>query len=389
MTATTPKRIASSLLALALAVPLAAAAQQGDGTTGQKELEAARQDLQRAARRVAELSREAGAARMPLHVERVLSRKPRLGVLLAGDDQAGVRITGVTPESGAAKAGLKAGDRLTAVAGKAIAGADAEARLENARAALAGLEADTPVRIAYERDGRRHEAQVTPSAISPRFAFAGTGPGAFAFFGDGQDMPWLEGVPLPLEDLRMGIAPEVQRELRRLGRLEDCKGEDCKLPVLAEAFRWSGLNLASVDAQLGRYFGTDSGVLVLSNGKDLEGLQAGDVIRRIEGKAVTTPREVMDALRGKPEDARVSVDYLRDRQPRTATISVPKATPLRLPVASPVAIRMRPAMPADAAAPRAIEKRRMVIVDQDGNVQTFEDDEAAPPPPPGNGGIPL
>ena len=45
--------------------------------------------------------------------------------------------------------------------------------------------------------------------------------------------------------------------------------------MLAEAFRWNGLNLASVDAKLGRYFGTDRGVLVLSSGPDLAGLQAG------------------------------------------------------------------------------------------------------------------
>ena len=88
--------------------------------------------------------------------------------------------------------------------------------------------------------------------------------------------------------------------------------------MLAEAFRWNGLNLAAVDAQLGRYFGTSEGVLVLSTGKDLDGLQAGDVIRKIGGKPVTHPREAMDALRAQPADAKVSVDYLRDRVTATA-----------------------------------------------------------------------
>ena len=94
--------------------------------------------------------------------------------------------------------------------------------------------------------------------------------------------------------------------------------------LLSEAFRWSGLNLASVDAQLGRYFGTDKGVLVLSAGPVLEALQAGDVILRVDGKAVATPREVMDALRGKPADSTVPVDYLRDRAPGSAKIKVPE-----------------------------------------------------------------
>jgi hypothetical protein len=198
---------------------------------------------------------------------------------------------------------------------------------------------------------------------------------ASAMPGDGAGMPWLEGVPLPLDELRMGIAPEVQRELRRLGKLEDCKGDDCQLPLLAEAFRWSSLNLATVDASLGRYFGTDAGVLVLSRGDDLDELQAGDVIRKVEGKAVSSPREVMDALRGKPEDAKVAIEYLRDRQPRTAIITVPRSMPLRLPVAPRIALRQHP-LPHGAATPQVLEKRRMVIVDQDGNVQTFEDNDA-------------
>ena len=61
------------------------------------------------------------------------------------------------------------------------------------------------------------------------------------------------------------IAPDVRTEVIRIG--SECKGKDkdCALPVLAEAFRWNGLNLAAVDAQLGRYFGTSAGVLVLSS----------------------------------------------------------------------------------------------------------------------------
>ena len=142
--------------------------------------------------------------------------------------------------------------------------------------------------------------------------------------------------------------------------------------MLAEAFRWNGLNLAAVDAQLGRYFGTSEGVLVLSTGKDLEGLQAGDVIRRIGGKAVANPREAMEALRAQPAEGKVAVDYLRDRVAGSAQVSVPKALPFSLP---------RVAMaPRAAGVPGSIEKRRMVFVDADGKVQTFEDGDGKAPP---------
>src|SRR3546814_4403642 len=95
------------------------------------------------------------------------------------------------------------------------------------------------------------------------------------------------------------IAPDVRHESVRIGPGVACRGKDCEMPALMSAFRWNGLNLATVDKQLGRYFGTDHGVLVLSNG-NLDGLQAGDVIQRIDGKAVASPREEMAARGATP-----------------------------------------------------------------------------------------
>ena len=377
------KPLTRSLLALALIAPLPALAQQEDAAR-QKELDAARVDLQRAAKRVAELSRDAGTVRAPVDINHVIVRRPRLGILLSGDDATGVRITGVTPESGAAKAGLKAGDRLVRVAEHAVSGGTAEARVAHARTLLANLKADTPVRITYQRDGKVHEASVTPTQVSPRVALSGEGPGAFFFRNNEGGMSPIEGVPMPMGELSAVIAPEVQLELRKLGRLGDCKGEDCQLPALAEAFRWSNLNLATVDSTLGRYFGTESGVLVLSAGEALEDLQAGDVIQKINGTTVTSPRDVTQALRDKPDDAKVAIEYLRDRQNRTSTVTVPKAAAFRFPATTRVVVKPRTAEAAGKA-PTVVERRRVMIVDQDGKVQTFEDDGGdmpLPPPPP-------
>jgi hypothetical protein len=164
---------------------------------------------------------------------------------------------------------------------------------------------------------------------------------------------------------------------------------------LAEAFRWNGLNLASVDAQLGRYFGTDKGVLVLSTGPSLGQLQAGDVIQRVDGKAVATPRAVMDALRDKPEDSTVAVDYLRDRTSGATRIKVPKAMAFpALPSMPPMAPMppMSPMAPMPPHPPKAgagqqatggattVTQRRIVIVDKDGRTQTWEDDGSGPMP---------
>src|SRR5688500_6529580 len=76
---------------------------------------AARRDVDRAAKRCAELTGHAGDDERVHVFERRIGGRPVIGVLLASDAQAGVRVTGVTPESGAAKAGLKPGDRITSV----------------------------------------------------------------------------------------------------------------------------------------------------------------------------------------------------------------------------------------------------------------------------------
>jgi membrane-associated protease RseP (regulator of RpoE activity) len=401
--------LAALSLAIAIAVAAPAPAQEWTGkaptAAQQKALDAARIQLDAAAKRYAELAREYGVERGPVEIRQRLLRKPVIGVLLAPDDQAGVRIAGVTPSSAAAEAGLRSGDRIVAIDGQAIAGADADARIETARAAIAGHDDKSKIELRYLRDGR--EATI---ALAPK-------PGQSMVF-----IPGMEGME-PGDDLQVmrlpgggynieadkvrgmmpSIAPDIRREIIRLGPGGDCKGEHCKIPVLAEALRWNGLNLASVDPALGRYFGTDKGVLVLSTGPELASLQPGDVVRSVAGKPVASPREVMDALRGRETGSKVAVEYLRDRKPATAQLTVPEPMRLRVPpppappappappTAAPPAPPAPPiaplpplgaAMAPQALQPRSVEKRKIVIVDGDGRTQTWEDDGSAPLPPP-------
>ena len=344
--------------AIALALAFGALAQADSSEAKRKELEAARAELERAARKVAELSRELGEFDgRPMAFQHVLKRRPLLGVVLAPDAKGGARIAAVTPESGAAKAGLRSGDVIVAIEGQPIAGDDADARLARTRELLRELKADRPVSVTYERDGRRATAQVTPR-VADDIAM-------FRFDRDGdvlvtrapragrRHVEVIEG-----EALAPLVAPRVRTEILTLGPDGACAGgakgkdgEKCRIRVLSEAFRWSGLNLASVDERLGRYFGTDSGVLVLSAGEGLEALQPGDVIRKVDGKPVSTPREAMDALRGKPEGSRVSVEYLRDRRTASAELTVPKARRIPLPPVPPAP--PAPPVPRAPAAPEA------------------------------------
>ena len=337
-------------LALACAVGLAlagAAAAQSDAPTPaqQKELDAARADLDRATAHYAELSGKyhaPGMAPMIMTYEKQMVRKPVLGVLLAPDPQAGVRIAGVTPASGAAQAGLKGGDRLISLDGIAITGTDEEARLADVRAKLAKLDTKTPVRVGYVRDDRETTVSVTPHVADRLFMWNGSD-APMTFLGDvtiqeGADGDFSGATADRVDvNLPLGVAPEIHREVIRLG------DGDGAAPMathgsgmLLEAFRWNGLNLASLDPKLGSYFGTDKGVLVLSPGPQLSELQAGDVILGIDGKPVTTPREAMDALRAHAAGEKASLALLRDHRDASAQVTVPKAMPLPIPPLPPV-----------------------------------------------------
>lgn len=401
------------------AAPAAAAQPEGTRTDGtqatptpaqRKEMEAARAELDRAARRYAELARKYHATAAAHGAEAL--RGPVLGVLLAPDDQAGVRIAGVTPESAAAEAGLRSGDRLLRIDGKQILGSEGGLRLRNARSLLRGVQAGKAVPLEYERDGRRATVQVAPRLGSRAWVFTGDRLAADDFGFDPAMIPDIdhEAIRRQVDEAVRNVSkemPRIERELRHLG---DCgkTGKDgepapCHFPVLAEAFRWSGLDLATVDPRLGRYFGTERGVLVLGTGEELAGLQPGDVVQRIDGKPVDTPREAMAALRAKPVGSSVRLDYLRDRKPGHVQVKVPDARfripspptppappkPPRAPASPPSppapAPADAPAPPAPPAAPAgartvAVGERRLVFVDDDGRLTVLEGEQVPAPP---------
>src|SRR5207342_1822774 len=157
------------------------------------------------------------------------------------------------------------------------------------------------------------------------------------------------------EEFERVLPPGVEMDIQRIGPRGDCGGKakgkaDCGMPVIYEAFRWQGLNLASLDAGLGRYFGAQKGVLVLSSGEDIKGLQSGDVIQRVGGVAVESPRDVMRALRDKDAGSQLKFDLMRDKRTQAVSVTVPKSRPL--PFMTPPPPPAPPAPPPPAA-PRA------------------------------------
>ena len=324
-------------LALALATTLGGSA-LAQTTAEQRELEAARAKLDAAAKDYAALARRYGAETDKVRVERIRLRKPVIGVVLAPAPEGGVRIAGVTPGSAAAGAGLLGGDRIIAIDGKVLAGSDVDARLEAAREAIGRHGEDSKVQLRYIRNGREGTVALAPEVGDRVMFFDGDAPMA---------MPDMARLRDELSATRAAL-PKLRSELLRLG---DCDEPPCRLPVLAEALRWNGLNLATLDKDLGGYFGTDKGVLVLSAGPELEGLRAGDVVQSVDGKPVASPRALMEALGGHDTGDKVDVGYLRNRTAGTTVIRVPE--PLRFPPPPP-APPAPPVPPSPPAPPSAM-----------------------------------
>lgn len=316
-----------------------------------------------------------------------------IGVVLAPNKAAkGVRIAGVSPNGPAAKAGLRSGDILLRINGHAIGGSDVQA-VDEAREKLGALKIGDSVKLTAAREGKTVEVTAKVDQIARVMAFSSDGGDGFQFMAPmAPRAPRAPHAPMPpsppgadghTRHMRM-IAPQVEMELARLGADGDCKPgkDDCRLPALHEAFRWQGLNLSSLDAGLGRYFGTDKGVLVLSSSPDLKGLQAGDVIQRVAGNPVASPREVMRALRDKDSGSQLKVDVLRDRKPATVSLTVPKARalPFMVPPAPP-APPVPPTPPSGAAPPAPptppTPPEGLSWADEDGQSFVFVGDDGA------------
>ncbi|WP_282452564.1 PDZ domain-containing protein [Pseudomarimonas salicorniae] len=259
-----------------------------DRERARAELQASQRELAEVAARVARLSAQAAGEDMRRALREGALTRPVIGVVLEPDDGPGIAIAAVSPRSPAREAGLRAGDRLVAVDGTVLAGSSPEARLEQATELLRSKQAGHPVDLEVERGGARLRMAVSPRAL-----------------------PVLAALPTEGE-----LSEQLARELTRAalpmarfhigdhGPLALCpEGEECLAGALLESGRWNGLRLFPLNAELGRYFNSERGVLVLESGKG-HPLRPGDVLLSVEGQPVDSPAEAMRRLRGGEGDSR-------------------------------------------------------------------------------------
>ncbi len=89
---------------------------------------------------------------------------------------------------------------------------------------------------------------------------------------------------------------------------------------------WSEVELAAISSELGEYFGTSRGLLVLhSSGAGEVKLKAGDVILKIGDEEPSTPTQAVRLLRSYEPGQAIPVEVLRQKKKQMLSLQMPRA----------------------------------------------------------------
>ncbi len=212
----------------------------------------------------------------------------------------GVLLMDVEPDSPAAKAGLKENDVITQYDGQVVEGAVQFRRLVR----------ETPsgrtVTLAISRNG---SLQNIPVELGDRGSFFEK-----KMKGKMRDFGNAYAFTEPSLDLHFDT-PDVYNAF------------DLRTPVL-------GINAEDLSGQLGAYFSAPDGEGILvrevrsSTPAEKAGLQAGDVITKIDGKQVRTLSELREQLRDKSDQKAVSLGILRKGSELSVLVTIEKPQPV-------------------------------------------------------------
>src|SRR5580658_1206421 len=209
--------------------------------------------------------------------------------------QRGVIVMDVEPDGPAAKAGLKENDVITQYDGQVVEGTVQFRRLVR----------ETPtgrtVALVISRNGVTQNVSVE---LGERSAFFEK-----RMKGKMRDFDNAFAFSMPNQDFSVAIPPV-----------------DSRTPAL-------GINAEDLSGQLGSYFGAPDGTGVLirevrsGTAAAKAGLQAGDVIIKVDGKPVRTLAELRAGLRGKSDQKTVALGIIRKSAEMSVTVGIERPQP--------------------------------------------------------------
>jgi membrane-associated protease RseP (regulator of RpoE activity) len=240
------------------------------------------------------------------------SNRAQLGVFVQTEadpdtDGIGALLQSVTEGGAAEAAGLEDGDIVISFDVERLAGRYPAADPDESEPAaklidlIGDKEPGDEVTIEYQRDGQTHSTVVTLSEQDGWFR-AYSGP-------DFEVVRPSWPTPVPPPNVRL---------------LTDPPGRGFTVYSLF-GDRWGDMELVSLTEELGRYFGTPEGLLVIKPPEEEEiGLQAGDVILSIDGRDPGTPSRALRIIRSYEEGETINLQVMRDQSRTTVSYVVPE-----------------------------------------------------------------
>lgn len=263
----------------------------------ERKLVEARRRLDEAVREVASLSMSLSDDVMPrMGAFGTTMGSPRavLGINLGARDDmpgGGVEVVSVSPGGAAERAGLKAGDVLTEINGKALKGGDDASAREQLLSAMRNVKPGESVALSYRRDSKVVKASLVAQPLSDRFFTMAVPPTAGM-----STLPGMPGMP--------GMA-----------NFMFMRGDGV----------FGSAELVPMTPKLGHYFGTDTGLLVVRAPDDGRlKLEDGDVILDIDGRTPSSPSHALRILSSYQPGEKLKLNILRARKRMSFEITVPE-----------------------------------------------------------------
>lgn len=246
---------------------------------------------------IVRVSDTGGEVQIHVYRREASGRDGVIGMSLRGSPD-GVRVIAVTPGGAAERAGVQSGDIVRALNGRKITEA------ADVLGLMTPVESGDKIAVELQRDGRDLSVEIVAQS-----------PGQPAS-NESEDEPAIRIFTRPgaggfayrvVEDI------DLEELIRQLG---ESRGRGISTPI-------SALQLATLGPDLGSYFGTDHGVVLLAP-EDvlLPGLRAGDVILRIDDTPTLRSEDVVRKLRV-ASGVRVVVRVLRHGVEHDVAVEVP------------------------------------------------------------------
>jgi S1-C subfamily serine protease len=247
--------------------------------------------------------------------------RPRFGITIdtrpRDTDKWGAYITAVTPGGPADKAGIRSGDIITKLAGKGVTAQGDEPPGVRLIAMIGELEPNKSVDVQLRRGNDTKSVKVTPSNDDTFFAgpmIADSIRRVFSF----------EAAPTGVMTRGRSMEPAIAEIVRRNGEPLTSPSYQFSISSVNIGGPLAALEMASLNAGLGAYFGASEGVLIINTGEKQElGLLPGDVVTAVDGRKVSSPSQLARILRTYEKGEEYKLQVMRQKRGETVSGKMP------------------------------------------------------------------